>query len=88
MSTVAEQDIYADIRPYHDDEVAPAIARLIADDEFIHAILHYRFPAFGRAFGLVIITAGKILVKTPLVTFRQRTSGAASGRNFCGADDW
>ena len=49
-----EQDPFADIRPYHDDEVAPAIARLIADREFIQAILHYRFPRLSGPFGWLL----------------------------------
>ncbi|MCC5451694.1 1-acyl-sn-glycerol-3-phosphate acyltransferase [Rheinheimera sp. UJ51] len=63
MSTVAEQDIYADIRPYHDDEVAPAIARLIADDEFIHAILHYRFPHLAGPLGWLLSPLVKFSLK-------------------------
>lgn len=61
MILVSEQDIYADIRPYNDDEVAPAIARLIADDEFIQAILHYRFPHMSGPFGWLL---------SPLIKFR------------------
>ncbi len=57
---MAEHDSYADIRPYHDDEVEPAIARLIADDEFIQAILHYRFPHLSGPFGWLL---------SPLVKF-------------------
>lgn len=36
-------DYFYDIRPYHDDEVPAALERLINDNEFISAILHYRF---------------------------------------------
>lgn len=36
-------DPYIDIRPYNDDEIPAALDRLINDEEFIDAILHYRF---------------------------------------------
>lgn len=37
-------DKYADIRPYNDDEVAPALARLMADNQFIDVIAKYNLP--------------------------------------------
>lgn len=40
---VSDTDLFKDIRPYRDDEVAGAIQRLIRDDEFIGAIAKYRF---------------------------------------------
>jgi len=60
---VPDQDLYADIRPYNDDEVAPAIARLIADDEFIQAILHYRFPHLSGPFGWLLSPMVKFALK-------------------------
>ncbi len=60
---MAEQDIYAEIRPYHDEEVAPAIARLIADEEFIHAILHYRFPHLAGPLGWLLSPLVKFTLK-------------------------
>ena len=60
---MSEQDIFADIRPYHDDEVSPAIARLIADDEFIRAILHYRFPHLSGPFGWLLSPLVKYALK-------------------------
>lgn len=50
MST--ENDIYQEIRPYNDAEIAPAIQRLIDDEEFISAILSHKFshlPTWLRA---------------------------------------
>lgn len=47
-------DIYKDIRPYNDDEVSGAIQRLINDDEFINAILNYRFPQLSGVFGWLL----------------------------------
>lgn len=41
--TTTTQDPYAEIRPYHDDEIPAAISRLINDEEFISAILQHRF---------------------------------------------
>ncbi|RXJ74517.1 acyltransferase [Veronia nyctiphanis] len=46
----SKNDPYVDIRPYHDDEVVPAINRLINDDEFISAILRYRLPLLAKTF--------------------------------------
>lgn len=63
MIYVSEQDLYADIRPYNDAEVAPAIARLIADDEFIQAILHYRFPHLSGPFGWLLSPLVKFALK-------------------------
>ncbi|WP_349814215.1 lysophospholipid acyltransferase family protein [Rheinheimera oceanensis] len=60
---MSDQDLYADIRPYNDDEVAPAIARLIADDEFIQAILHYRFPHLSGPFGWLLSPIVKFALK-------------------------
>ncbi|MFH7565042.1 1-acyl-sn-glycerol-3-phosphate acyltransferase [Oceanimonas smirnovii] len=48
---VSDTDLFKDIRPYNDDEVAGAIARLIADDEFIGAIARYRYGALSRMGG-------------------------------------
>ena len=39
---------FDDIRPYKDDEVSPAIARLLADDEFITAITHFKYPQLPK----------------------------------------
>ncbi|KKO50437.1 acyltransferase [Arsukibacterium sp. MJ3] len=58
-----QQDPFADIRPYHDDEVAPAIARLIADREFIQAILHYRFPRLSGPLGWLLSPLVKLWLK-------------------------
>lgn len=60
---MSEQDLYADIRPYNDAEVAPAIARLIADDEFIQAILHYRFPHLSGPLGWLLSPLVKFALK-------------------------
>ncbi|WP_419811407.1 1-acyl-sn-glycerol-3-phosphate acyltransferase [Bacterioplanoides sp.] len=37
-------DLYADIRPFNDLEVKPALDRLLASDEMMAALLKYRFP--------------------------------------------
>ncbi|MFD2178128.1 1-acyl-sn-glycerol-3-phosphate acyltransferase [Veronia pacifica] len=46
----SKNDTYFDIRPYNDEEVSPALHRLIDDKEFITAILTYRFPVLVRHF--------------------------------------
>lgn len=61
--TDVHNDPFADIRPYHDSEVTAAISRLIADQEFIDAILHYRFPHLAGSFGWLLSPVVKFLLK-------------------------
>lgn len=58
-----EQDPFLDIRPYNDSEVAGAIERLIADQDFIDAILHYRFPHLSGPFGWLLSPVLKVVLK-------------------------
>lgn len=58
-----KDDPFIDIRPYHDDEVSAAINRLIADKEFIHAILHYRFPHLSGPLGWLLSPVLKFWLK-------------------------
>ena len=58
-----QNDPFADIRPYHDHEVQAAIGRLIADQEFIAAILHYRFPHLAGSLGWLLSPAIKFFLK-------------------------
>lgn len=51
---VSDSDLFKDIRPYRDDEVAGAIQRLIHDDEFVSAIAKYRFATLSGIGGPVI----------------------------------
>ncbi|CAM2900800.1 1-acyl-sn-glycerol-3-phosphate acyltransferase [Vibrio rarus] len=46
MST--DNDIYKEIRPYNDAEIAPAIQRLIEDEEFTSAILKHKFSHYPQ----------------------------------------
>lgn len=43
-----QQDPFADIRPFNDDEVKDALDRLIKDDIFINAVIKYRFPSYPK----------------------------------------
>jgi hypothetical protein len=43
-------DRFADIRPYHDNEVRPVIDNLLANDEFIENTVSMRFPRLGAPF--------------------------------------
>ncbi|CAM3799976.1 1-acyl-sn-glycerol-3-phosphate acyltransferase [Rheinheimera salexigens] len=63
---MSEHDLFADIRPYNDNEVAPAINRLIADEEFIQAILHYRFPHMPGIIGSVAAPILRFILKRKL----------------------
>lgn len=61
-----QQDIYRDIRPYNDNEVAGILNKLLHNDEFINAITGYQFPKMAPKLGWLlkpvvrIVLAGKI----------------------------
>ena len=40
---------FDDIRPYRDEEVPTVLARILADAEFIDALVRFRFPSFPAA---------------------------------------
>lgn len=58
MQTV--NDPYQEIRPYYDEEAPGAIQRLIQDDEFINAILSYRYPHASGPLGWLLKPALKL----------------------------
>ena len=49
-----EADPYKEIRPYNDDEVPAALARLACDDELLGAIAHFRYPTLSRWLGWLL----------------------------------
>lgn len=55
-------DKYAEIRPYNDEEVAPAVARLIADNAFVDLLATQKLPAFVLPFKWL----SRYLVRTQL----------------------
>lgn len=57
------KDIYQEIRPYNDDEIRPAIERLINDKEFIDAILNHRFSAHSAWFQALMSPLVKAYLK-------------------------
>ncbi|MBU2899056.1 1-acyl-sn-glycerol-3-phosphate acyltransferase [Vibrio hepatarius] len=59
----ANKDPYFDIRPYNDDEIPAAINRLIADEEFISAILQHRFARHAGWFKTLMSPLVKIYLK-------------------------
>ncbi|GEA60779.1 1-acyl-sn-glycerol-3-phosphate acyltransferase [Vibrio comitans] len=61
MST--ENDIYQEIRPYNDEEIAPAIQRLINDEEFISAILNQKFSNHAKWFQALMSPLVKLYLK-------------------------
>ncbi|MGI5310260.1 1-acyl-sn-glycerol-3-phosphate acyltransferase [Rheinheimera sp. WS51] len=67
---MSENDLFADIRPYNDSEVAPAIQRLIADEEFIQAILHYRFPHMPGIMGAIAAPILRFILKRKLAKLK------------------
>ncbi|ABM04874.1 phospholipid/glycerol acyltransferase [Psychromonas ingrahamii 37] len=47
-------DKFRDIRPYNDDEIQPAIQRVIKNDEFINAIICFRFSKIAKFMGFLL----------------------------------
>ncbi len=57
-------DEFAEIRPYRDEEVRSVLARLLADEEFLQAVVAYRFPRLARiAPGLLRALTARILAR-------------------------
>ncbi|MGS2718897.1 1-acyl-sn-glycerol-3-phosphate acyltransferase [Eionea flava] len=54
---------FDDIRPYNDDEIRPAIDRLVNDKECIEALTRFRFPSLPNAFFPLITPLVKRYVK-------------------------
>ncbi|MGL5238359.1 1-acyl-sn-glycerol-3-phosphate acyltransferase [Plesiomonas shigelloides] len=68
-------ELFADIRPYHDAEVAPVLAGILSDDEFIHAICRFRYPRLSR-------WAGWLLKPVVRYVLQQRARSITSVRAF------
>jgi len=47
-------DKFSDIRPYNDQEIQPAIKRVINSEEFMDAILSFRYPKLSKCLGFII----------------------------------
>ena len=47
-------DKFSDIRPYNDEEIQPAIKRVINSEEFIDAILSFRFSKLSKFLGFLL----------------------------------
>jgi len=47
-------DKFSDIRPYNDQEIQPAIQRVINSEEFVNAIISFRFPKFSKCLGFLL----------------------------------
>ena len=47
-------DKFSDIRPYNDDEIQPAIQRVIQNDEFINALISFRFSKIAKFAGFIL----------------------------------
>ncbi len=46
----AQADLFADIRPYHDDEVGPVLSRLLENSEFLDVLARFRLGAWAGFF--------------------------------------
>ncbi|MCG6202234.1 1-acyl-sn-glycerol-3-phosphate acyltransferase [Psychromonas antarctica] len=47
-------DQFSDIRPYNDDEIQPAIQRVINNNEFLDAIISFRFSKIAKFTGFIL----------------------------------
>jgi len=47
-------DKFSDIRPYNDNEIQPAIVRVINNDECLKAIISFRFPKLAKFAGFIL----------------------------------
>lgn len=59
----SDKDIYQEIRPYNDDEIGPALDRLIHDKEFIDAVLNHRFSNRSDWFQTLMSPLLKVYLK-------------------------
>ena len=59
----SQTDPYIDIRPYNDDEIPAALDRLINDEEFISAILNYRFSNHAAWFQAIMSPILRVYLK-------------------------
>ena len=70
---------FDDIRPYRDAEVPAVIARLIADNEFIHLLLSKRLPTLWRLVPWLLKPIARPLLKRSL---RSLTADVATVADF------
>ncbi|WP_428773458.1 1-acyl-sn-glycerol-3-phosphate acyltransferase [Vibrio sp.] len=59
----SNNDPYKEIRPYNDDEIPAALNRLIHDEEFINAILQYRFSNHAGWFKALMAPLVRVYLK-------------------------
>ena len=52
MATASDK--FSDIRPYNDDEIQPAIQRVISNNEFLDAIISFRFAKLAKFTGVIL----------------------------------
>lgn len=55
-------DIYADIRPYNDDEVVAVVERLLANKEFLHTVAGFRLPRLTRYLPWVVVPVARYVL--------------------------
>ncbi len=51
---VNSSDKFSDIRPYNDDEIQPALQRVINSNEFLDAIISFRFSKISKFIGFIL----------------------------------
>lgn len=55
--------MFEEIRPYHDEEVPSAVARLVNDPEFLHAIVRYRLGAWAQPLEFMLLPVVSFALK-------------------------
>ncbi|MDI5936303.1 1-acyl-sn-glycerol-3-phosphate acyltransferase [Halomonas kalidii] len=76
-----QADPWAEIRPYHDDEVAEVLARLAHDPELLDALTRFRLPRLSRFMPRLSRTLASIVIRrevrdvTSVRDFQQRIAG-------------
>jgi hypothetical protein len=68
-------DIWAEVRPYQDDEVADVLARLSRDPELLSAITQFRLPRMSHLMPSLSRTIASLAI-------RREVKGVASVHNF------
>ncbi|HAR07892.1 MAG: glycerol acyltransferase [Cobetia sp.] len=66
-ATTSEQDPFADIRPYHDDEVAEVLVRLEQDRELLDTLTRFRLPGLTQRFPWLARQVARLAIKREMI---------------------
>ncbi|WP_158774576.1 1-acyl-sn-glycerol-3-phosphate acyltransferase [Cobetia sp. L2A1] len=80
-ATTAEQDPFADIRPYRDNEVAEVLVRLEQDRELLDTLTRFRMPGLTQRFPWLARQIARLAIKREMrgvkdvASFQSRIAG-------------